>query len=286
MKYAITGSTGQFGTQAIQTLLEKVDVKDIVALARNEDKAKKVLPAGIEIRPGSYEDADQLATSLEGVDRLLFISSQPGQATPRLEQHKNVVTAAKKANVKFIAYTSFPRAAEQTVPLAQDHIETEKLIKNSGIAYSFLRNDWYLENEMGFIAGAKANKPFIYSAGDGKTGWALEREYAEAAAKVLLSDDPKKIYEFAGPAVTYDDLAKALQVATGNNFEVKSVSDAEFKQASLDSGMDEATSDMMTSFQTWIHDGTLDSNSNDLPEVLGHELPSLVDSAKEVLAKI
>lgn len=286
MKYAITGSTGKFGGQAIQTLLESVDASEIVALARNEEKAKKVLPEGVEIRPGSYEDVDALTESLKDVDKLLFISSQPGQETPRVEQHKNVVTAAKNAGVKYIAYASFPRATEQTVPLAEDHVQTEKMIADAGIEHSFLRNNWYLENEMSFLAAGKADKPFIYSAGNGRVGWALEREYAEAAAKVLLLDSPKDIYELAGPAVTYGDLAVALQNATGNQFEIKQVSDGEYKQSALDSGMDEGTAELLTNFQTWIHDGTLDEDTTELTEVLGHALPSLEESVKEVISKI
>lgn len=285
MKYAITGATGKFGQTVINTLLKSVDKADIIALARNLDKAKKVLPAGIEIRPGSYEDVETLADSLKGVDKLLFISSIPGQATPRLVQHTNMTRAIGLAGVKFVAYTSFPHADTATVPLAQDHKQTERLLSNLDVKHSFLRNNWYLENELGFIEEGKNNRPFVYSAGEGKTGWALEREYAEAAAKVLLLDNPKEIYELAGPAVTYAQLAQALQKATGNDFEIKSVSDDEYKQYLKDTGTDEAYLDTIISFQDWIHDGTLDENTTDLPEVLGHDLPTLEDSLKEILAR-
>ncbi|WP_125768438.1 SDR family oxidoreductase [Companilactobacillus furfuricola] len=285
MKYAITGSTGKFGLAAVNTLLENVAASDVVALARNEEKAKKLLPAGVEIRPGSYEDVDQLASSLKDVDRLLFVSSQPGGKIPRLQQHQNVITAAQKANVKFIAYTSFPQADQSNAPLAQDHKETEKIITATGIKHAFLRNNWYVENEMSVIDAGNQDEAFVYSAADGYAGWALERFYAEAAAKVLISDDPKDIYEFAGASHTYAELAEAVKEATGNNFEVRSLSDAEYSQGLQDSGLDKATADMITSFQTLIRDGNLDENTSDLPDVLGHALPSLTDSVKEVLAK-
>ncbi len=285
MKYAITGSTGKFGRTAIETLLKEVDASDIIALARNEEKAKKVLPEGIEIRLGSYEDEETLATSLQGVDRLLFISSQPGGSTPRLTQHTNVINAAKEAGVKFIAYTSFPQVDQATAPLADDHKATEKLIKDSGIDYSFLRNNWYLENDLGVITAGNEGKPFIYSAGNGKAGWALERLYAEAAAKILVLPEPKKIYEFAGPSVTYADIAAAVKEATGKEFEVDSISDEEYSKGLIDSGMDEGTAQVITSLQTLIHDGNLEENTTDLPDVLERPLPSLVDSIKEVLSK-
>ena len=147
MKYAITTATGKFGRVAVQHLAELVPVNDIIALARNVDKAKTLLPEGIDIRPGDYTNVTELTQSLAGVDRLLFISSQPGDVVSRGQQHLNVVEAAKAAGVGYIAYTSFPHADQATAILATDHQTTETAILESGIAHSFLRNNWYLENE-------------------------------------------------------------------------------------------------------------------------------------------
>jgi Predicted nucleoside-diphosphate-sugar epimerases len=254
-------------------------------LARNQEKAQKVLPAGIEIRPGSYEDEKQLVESLKGVDKLLFISSQPGGKTPRLEQHKNVLQAVKEAGVKYVAYTSFPHADTATSPLSKDHQETEKLIKELGIDYSFVRNNWYLENELSYIEAGKDNKPFVYAAGNGKAGWALEREYAEGAAKVLIASQPKKIYEFAGTMYTYEDLAKAISEVTGNKIQTQSLSIDDYKKMLEGAGMDDGTVQVVAMIQKLIYDGELDEETTDLPEVLGHELKTLVEAVKEVLSK-
>lgn len=285
MKYAITGSTGHFGQMVIKDLIKNVAKEDIIALARNQEKAQKVLPAGIEIRPGSYEDEKQLVKSLKGVDKLLFISSQPGGKTPRLEQHKNVLQAVKEAGVKYVAYTSFPHADTATSPLSKDHQETEKLIKELGIDYSFVRNNWYLENELSYIEAGKDNKPFVYAAGNGKAGWALEREYAEGAAKVLITSQPKKIYEFAGTMYTYEDLAKAISEVTGNKIQTQSLSIDDYKKMLEGAGMDDGTVQVVAMIQKLIYDGELDEETTDLPEVLGHELKTLVEAVKEVLSK-
>ncbi|AKP67867.1 NAD(P)H-binding protein [Companilactobacillus ginsenosidimutans] len=285
MKYAITGSTGKFGRKAVEDLLKLVDASDVIALARNEEKAHELLPAGIEVRPGSYEDVDALTASLDGVDRLLFISSQPGAATPRLVQHTNVINAAKAAGVKYIAYTSFPSADTSTAPLAADHQGTEKLIKASGLDYSFLRNNWYVENDLGALAAGAAGKPFVYSAGSGRAGWTLERFYAEAAAKVLTLESPKSVYEFGGKMITYADLAQAVKDATGKVFDVESIDDAAYSKVLQGSGMDSDTADFIASMQTFIRDGNLDVPSTDLPDVLGTALPSIADQVKEALAE-
>jgi len=283
MKIAITGATGNFGRAAIQMLSQQVAVSDLIALARNTDKAQQLLPAGIEIRPASYEDVDQLTASLAGVDRLLFVSSQPGAAMPRLEQHRNVVKAAQAAGVKLIAYTSFPHADTATTPLAVDHRETEALITATGIQHIFLRNNWYLENEMGAIQGAQANQPFYYSAADGQAGWALERDYAEAAANAVLLDQPEEVYELAGAIATYPELAQALQMVTGHDFTINAVNDADYQAGLVAAGLDEGTAGFATMVQQLIRDGNLAAGSADLPTLLGRPLPSLTVALQEII---
>lgn len=285
MRYAVTGATGKFGQTVVKVLAENVDNADIIALARNTEKAEKLLP-GIEARPGSYDSEEVLEKSLQGVDKLLLISSIPGQAVSRIQQHKNVINAAKKAGVRFIAYTSFPHADKAKSPLAVDHKNTEQAIRESGIGYSFLRNNWYLENERMQIPAAINNKPFVYSAGDGRVGWALEREYAEAAAKVLMSTEPKTVYEFSGPQHSYDDLARALKVLTDNDFEVMSLSDDEYRKRLVAIGYNPQAAAGIVSMQKLIRDGDLAETSNDLPQALGHPLPTFEESLKEVIAKL
>jgi len=224
--YAITGVTGHFGQNALKELAKLVPATDIVALARNTKKAQQIVPDGVEVRSGDYTDVIQLSKSLQGVDRLLFVSSQPGGPIPRLTQHQNVIAAAKEAKVGYIAYTSFPHADLAKAGLASDHKATEKLILESGMKYSFLRNNWYLENEAATLKAAASGKDFVYAAGEGKAGWALEKEYSEAAAKVLAAKETKNIYEFSGKARTYQDLAEAID----GDFKVVSLTDSEFRQ--------------------------------------------------------
>lgn len=299
--YAITAVTGRFGRAAVAHLATLVPAGQIIALARNVEAAKNIVPEGVVVRPGDYTKPEELAASLEGVDRLLFISSQPGAAVPRDRQHANVVEAAQKAWVRFIAYTSFPRAQTANVPLAADHKLTEDLIVKSGIAHSFLRNNWYFENEAATINAAKAGNDFVYSAGAGRAGWALEREYAAAAATVLAADgiaeaggaaggaadgsasgagaaNTKEVYEFSGPARTYAEIAAAIP----GDFAVRSVDDSAYQAGLQAAGLDEGTAALITSFQSYIRDGVLDETSSDLAEVLGHDLTPLADAIKEV----
>ena len=147
------------------------------------------MPAGIEIRQADYGDEAAVEKALAGVDKLLFISSQPGGAVTRADQHKNVVEAAKNAGVGYVTYTSFPKASESDNWLAADHKLTEKLLKESGLKHSFLRNNWYLENEMTFLALGPANR--IYWANN-FAGWAPESEYAAVMIQRKFTNLPAR----------------------------------------------------------------------------------------------
>lgn len=283
IKYAITAATGNFGKTAVKELNELVGADNVVVVARNLQEGKDLFPDN-EVRHGDYEDLDSMNSALEGIERVLFISSQPGGKISRAEAHENVVKAMKNKGVKFVAYTSFPNAQESVASLASDHRLTENSIKDAGIAHSFLRDNWYLENEIGFLQNGAANRPALYWANN-NAGWALEREYAEASARVVSSEDPQEVYELAGKSRTYADLGQALQKATGNDFEIKQVSKDEYIAALEEAGLDHGTAAMFASFQDSIEDGSLNEDSDDLEKVLGHPLTPIEDAIKEILAR-
>lgn len=281
MKYLVTGATGGFGSYALDFLKESVPTADIYALVRSEEKGAALKEAGLNIRIGDYADKDSMKQALEGIDRLLFVSGAPGN---RQEEHANVVEAAKEAGVAYIAYTSFAGADKATSPLAADHIFTERLIEKSGIAHTFLRNNWYLENEMPIAGAALNNGKFVYAAENGKTGWALKREYAEVAAKALAGTEYPAILELSGKPVSYDVLAEALKKATGRDFEVVRSDDQGFIDNLVGSGMPQPVAEMFLSFQYDIKNDQLDVVSDDFEKALGRPLVSLEAGFKELLA--
>lgn len=117
MKYAITAATGHFGQLAYHYLRELVDEKDIVLIVRNQEKAKALFGSA-DIREADYDDAEALTRAFAGVDRVLFISSQPGGPVPRATQHQNVIDAMVANHVSFVAYTSFIQADKSVSALA------------------------------------------------------------------------------------------------------------------------------------------------------------------------
>lgn len=280
MKYLVTGATGGFGGYALDFLKEMVPISDIYALVRSEEKGADLKEKGFNLRIGDYADTDSMKQALQGIDRLLFVSGAPGN---RQAEHANVVNAAKEAGVSYIAYTSFAGADKATSPLAADHIFTEKQIEEAGIAHTFLRNNWYLENEMPIVGAALNTGKFVYAAEEGKTGWALKREYAEVAAKAVSGTEYPAILELSGTPVSYEVLAVALEKATGKELELVKAGDRGFVENLVASGMPQPVAEMFLSFQYDIKNDQLDVVSSDFEKALGKPLTSLEDGLKELL---
>ncbi len=285
MKYLVTGSTGKFGRHALDYLSASVGKGDLVALARDEEKGQALADEGFEVRVADYSDPSSLREAFGGIQRLLFVSSVPGGAVSRQEQHWNVVDAARREGVDFIAYTSIANAQDSKCMLAPDHVYTEGIISESGIDHVFLRNNWYLENEEFILGGALEGGRFVYGAGDGRVGWALRREYAEAAARVLgrASTVPNTdILELSGHPVTYADLAAALSRTSGKDFEVVSLSPAAFRKGLEDAGLPSGFIGYLTALHTEIGEGVLDVESSDFQTVLGRPLKPLDEALTEL----
>ena len=91
-----------------------------------------------------------------------------------------------------------------------NHSQTENWIKESGIPHTFLRNSWYVDLDDGLLRATKKTGVFCYTTDKGVASYALRREYAEAGAKVILSDNNPEVLNLARKEVSYPELAKIL----------------------------------------------------------------------------
>ena len=282
MTYLITGATGGLGGFALSSLRKLVPTSQIYALARSEQKAESLNQQGVQVRLGDYADPASLDAAFEGIDRILFVSGAPGN---RQQEHQNVVNAATKAGVSFIAYTSFAQANKVNNMLSTDHQFTEKIIEESGIAHAFLRNNWYLENEVTLLKAALSSGTLDFAAGDATVGWALKREYAEAAARVLAGkQEYPTIIELSGKPVTYTQLAQALAEASGKPIEAQPLDDDAFVNALLGLQLPQEAAKGLLAVQRLIKAGDLQVESHDFEDVLGRPLTPLSDAVSEALA--
>ena len=280
---AITGATGQLGQHVIESLLKTVPASQIVAIVRNPAKATALSQQGITVRQADYSDEAAFTTALQGIDKLLLISSsEVGQRAP---QHRNVINAAKAAHVKFIAYTSLLHADTSPLGLADEHVATEQMLAESGIAYVLLRNGWYTENYLASAPAALEHGVFIWAAGEGKIASATRADYAAAAARVISEDGHAgKTYELAGDAGwTLSQLAAELAKQSGKKVVYQNLSEADFAAALKGVGLPAGLANMLADSDTGASKGGLFDDSHTLSKLIGRPTTSLADSVKGIV---
>ncbi|USS84741.1 NAD(P)H-binding protein [Fructilactobacillus myrtifloralis] len=307
MKYAVTAATSHLGQLVVNHLLTLVPFQDIVIITHDLTKAQALFPAALDIRQGDYTNPASLQTALHEVDRVLMLSAHPDETVSRLTQHQNVVTAAVDNHVQWLGYTSFFHADQWHNPLIDDHRKTEQLIAATAVPHSFLRNNCYLENEQPALKTAlQQHQPLVTTAGDQVIGWAAERYYAQAAA-VLLSkatEELQPVYELTGAFHTYTDLVAAVQTVTGTKLALQQVTPAEYQRWLKDKKVNATTTQFLTNWQQLLRAGAfgpqidhqpvqmgmshqeiadIQSQSQDLPRLLGQPLPSLTEQVRDLL---
>ncbi|MED5100161.1 SDR family oxidoreductase [Niallia circulans] len=284
MKLLVTGATGKLGSKIVNVLLAKVPADQLAVSVRNPEKAEDLRAKGVDVRHGDFDQPETLAAAFKGIDRLLIISAD-GDTETRIRQHNNAVDAAKNAGVSFIAYTSIANAQESTNFLAEVHKATEIAIQKTGIPYSFLRNNWYLENELSTIQGVQAGAPWVTSAGSGKVGWALQQDYAEAAAEVLAGEGHENtIYELSGKPLSQEEIAAAVSQVIGKEVPVQHVDDSKYAEIMTQAGIPDFVVPMLVAIQKDIRKGTLDIESNDFEKLLGRSETPVVDGVRKLIS--
>lgn len=185
----ITGATGNLGSKVIENLLKNTEVKQIAALVQSEEKAQILKEKGVNIRVGNYDDPIALEKTMEGITKVMLISGN--DILKREQQHKNVIDAAKKAGVNYIAYTGFLiRNIENSAlkSMMESHFPTETYLKASGLAYTIFRNNYYADVIPMFLGDKETvlNNGIVFPAGNGSVPYALRSEMAEAFANVFI----------------------------------------------------------------------------------------------------
>lgn len=280
MKIGITGATGQLGTLVVEQLKKRGFGDNLVALVRSTEKAKAL---GIEAREFDYNNSESLDKALIGIDRLVFISAN--EIGQRARQHKNVIDAAKKSNVNWIAYTSLLRADSSTLNLAGEHLATEQELKTSDVNHTILRNGWYSENYTASVPSAIENGAFIGSAGDGKISSAARLDYAEALAIVITNEEHKgKVFELAGDeSYTLTELASEISNQTGKNIPYNNLPEEAYAGILLQVGLPEGLAKGLASWDVSASRGDLFDDNHQLSSLLGRPTTPLTKSISEVL---
>ncbi|NKN36290.1 SDR family oxidoreductase [Agrobacterium sp. a22-2] len=281
-KYLVTGASGHLGRSVIRNLIEAQGVApaQIIAASRDTSKLADLAAKGVITRKVDFDDAASLSDAFTGVERVLIISTdaldRPGR---RLEQHKAAVNAAAKAGVSRLFYTSMPNPepGKSLVTFAPDHFGTEQAIKASGIAYTILRNGWYMENLFMALPHALASGQWYTSTGQGVIAHVGREDIARAIAAALVSDEAASVtYTLTGgTAYTTDQIAALVRDVTGKPLEVVHVSDEQLAGGMKAAGLPDFLVPMLVSFDANTREGQISMVTGDIEKLTGKAPASL-----------
>lgn len=281
MKIMVTGASGGYGHYAINYLQKFAPAgTELYGLVRSQDKADRLSALGVTPRIADYDDLESLVAAFEGIDRLLFVS------VPNTDLQRNVVKAIQQSEINYVAYTSLYGLDREKFGLEQNHRATEEMISQLKVRHTFLRNNWYLEIVAPQLKAAVKTGEFDYLSKNGKLAWALKREYAEAGARVILSDQEGEVVNLAGKPVTYLELAQALAKATGKRITSKVVSPQELMNSLSMSGLSPMDAQVSFLYQDYArkgNNGEVQADPTEFEQVLGHSLTPLPEAVKEVI---
>src|SRR3712207_5941040 len=271
-KVLVTGATGHLGGAAIDRLLTQAEPGQVVALVRDTAKASAIEAKGVEIRIASYDDTESLRTALNGIGRVLLVSSN--EHGRLFEQHVNVIDAAQDAGVEHLVYTGNAvkdADASPMSPMLLAHFHTEDHLKDSGLGYTILRNTVYLDALPTFCGPAVLDHGIHLPVGGGKVPFALRRELGEAAANVLLKDQPTNAtyHLTADQSVTFKDVAETLSRQTGRAVPFTSPEPRAFEDNLRAAGVPEPGVNVLSAFVTDMREGRYDIVTSDLATLLG-----------------
>ncbi len=282
--FLVTGATGHLGSAVVSQLLKNTAASNIVAFARDENKTKQLREKGVEVRLGTYDDILSLDLAMQGIEKLLLIS---GNGPTRLQQHKNVVSAAKNAGIKHIIFTTIALKDMKTAvlrPLMEDLYQAEDFIKESGVTYTILRNTLYT-GATPLFGGENIIKTGInLPTGNGKVPFALRREMGEAAANALLQNGHEnKTYDLtASELYSYVDVANALSALSGKTVKYTDADPMAFPAKLKEFGLPEIVVLLVTHFSADVKNHQFEMVTKDLEKLLGRKPASLKEGLKEV----
>lgn len=270
----VTGATGKLGNLILDELLAsgKVAPADIIATSRDTAKLAGYAAKGVQTRAADFDDAASLDAAFKGVDRILIVSTdaldEPGK---RLRQHLAAVAAAKKAGAKHILYTSMPNPETSVIPFAPDHLGTENAIKATGIAYTILRNGWYMENLFMALPHALETGQWYSSSGKGRLAHLARADAAKAAAAALLSaGDESRTFTLTGPELrSTDEIAALVSKAAGKPLDVVHISDDALAGGLKGAGLPDFLIPIVVSFDANTREGHIDMVTSDVTTLTG-----------------
>lgn len=275
----MTGAGGTVGSELVKQL--RAAGARFRAGYYTQAKADAARRNGIDGVALDFARPETLVPALGGVERLFLIS---GNVPNQTELELNVVREGKRARLRHIVKSSVWGAESEAFAFAKIHRPVEKEIAASGMAYTFLRANGYMQNTHNFYAQTiKAQGAFYLPARDARISHIDVRDLARVAAAVLTQTGHEgKAYDLSGPeALTYHEVAEKLSRVLGRKISYVAVSDADFKKGMVAAGAPAEAADAMLELFHYYISGAASRISPAVRQLTGNEPLSFDQYARD-----
>ena len=279
----VTGSTGNVGSEVVKQLSKGTLDINVRAAVHSAKNAKKF---GIEVTQIDYNIPETIRQALKNVDRLFFV---PPESPDAIGHVSNVINEAKKSEIRHIVKLSaFGADSESIVSSLRLHRQTEEIIEESGIPYTFLRPTEFMQNFVNWYGPTiKSDNAFYLPAGNLRASFVDARDIAAVAVDALTEDGNNnrhdgKTYTITGPEVlSYYQAAEILSNAIGKKVNYVSISEEEFRQEMKDSGIGDWWIDVIMEVLELYKGGTQEQISSTIEDVTGKKPITFAQFAKD-----
>ena len=277
----VTGASGTLSSEVIRQL----DAQAIPFRAAyfSERAAENARARGIEAVTIDYNHPETLR-AFDACDTLFLLGPN---ALNQTELELNAVEAAKAAGVRHIVKQSVMGAADEAYSLAKIHRPVEKAIETSGLAWTFLRPNSFMQNAVTFMAPTiRAESAFYSASGQARISHIDVRDIAAVAVAALTTEGhEEQIYTLTGPeALTYDEVAEELSKALGRVIRHVSLSPVDLKGGMLAEGMPQAIADRMLDLERYFSEDRASTITDDVKRVTGRASRRFADYVRNTVA--
>jgi uncharacterized protein YbjT (DUF2867 family) len=257
-------TAGKVGSEAARRLGE-LDVP-VRMLVRHPEKVADLAQAGVEVFPGDLDSPESIDQAMQDVSRVILVTQ------PVLSQELSVIDSAKRAEIGYIVKITNKSDAHSPIARRRIQSEIEDALVASGLSYTLLCNNAYMQNFLMMALGVAQTSSFSSATGDGRIGHVDVRDVAAAAAEIAVSPAGhagKKYWPTGPESLSGKDVAEIFTKVLGRPIIFDPISYEEQKQAMIDVGLPEPVAKDNALAVAWMADGDCDYVTDDVPQILG-----------------
>jgi uncharacterized protein YbjT (DUF2867 family) len=261
----ITGASGNVGRE----VLNQIAQSGAPIRAAFQSPSKAAAPAGVETVILDYNEPETLRSALQNVERI-FLVAPPVQQLPALER-KVVEVIAQSAAVHIVKLSAM---GGRDAIFPRQHSESEDFIASSGVPFTFLRPNGFMQNLVNYSAQTiDTQNAFYGSEGDGRVSYIDIRDVAAVAVKALTGEGHAgKAYTLTGPeALTNSEFARILSDTLGREIRFVNLPPGQYKQALMSAGVPEWSANALIDLQRLYREGKAATVSHDVERILGRK---------------